>query len=228
MSSKFVTGDPVRVTNPNLQEFDRVGVVTGYAEIACEPASQVQLDGIDFSVPFKQSSLTLADPDVHTVLDQMDAESALPQADLPPHLTQFEKNKRTIQDAINEAHENHQRLARGGYIPPHRDITEQEIDGDYVRGGVDRQAPLADWEVELLNGVEVLNAPDPDPVHHPSHYTSHASGVECIQITRHMGFNLGNAFKYIWRADLKGAAIQDLEKAIFYIQDEIAKRKAAQ
>ena len=49
--------------------------MTGYAEIACEPASQVQLDGIDFSVPFKQSSLTLADPDVHTVLDQMDAES---------------------------------------------------------------------------------------------------------------------------------------------------------
>lgn len=76
MSSKFVTGDHVRVTNPQLQEFDRTGVVAGYAEIACEPASQVQLDGIDFSVPFKQSSLTLADPDVHTVLDQMDAESA--------------------------------------------------------------------------------------------------------------------------------------------------------
>ncbi len=64
-----------------------------------------------------------------------------------------------------------------------------------------------------------------DPVNHPSHYTSHPSGVECLTVTRHMGFNLGNAMKYIWRADLKGSAIQDLEKAAFYIADEIAKRK---
>ena len=64
-----------------------------------------------------------------------------------------------------------------------------------------------------------------DPVNHPKHYTSHPSGVECIQITRHMGFNLGNAMKYIWRADLKHNAIEDLEKAVFYLKDEIEKRK---
>lgn len=63
-----------------------------------------------------------------------------------------------------------------------------------------------------------------DPVNHPPHYTAHPSGVECIQVTEHMGFNLGNAVKYIWRADLKGAAIQDLEKARWYIEREIAKR----
>jgi len=63
-----------------------------------------------------------------------------------------------------------------------------------------------------------------DPVRHPQHYTSHPSGVECLDIVRHMGFNLGNAIKYIWRADLKGAAIQDLEKARFYIDDEIRRR----
>lgn len=40
-----------------------------------------------------------------------------------------------------------------------------------------------------------------------------------------MGFNLGNAMKYIWRADLKNG-IEDLEKAAWYIEDEIAKRKA--
>ena len=68
----------------------------------------------------------------------------------------------------------------------------------------------------------------PDPVNHPPHYTNHPSGVECIQITRHMGFNLGNAVKYIWRADLKGNALEDLRKAQFYIADEIAKREAAQ
>jgi len=65
----------------------------------------------------------------------------------------------------------------------------------------------------------------PDVVNHPEHYTSHPSGVECIQVTRHMGFNLGNVFKYVWRADLKGKAIEDLEKAQFYLADEIQRRK---
>lgn len=60
-----------------------------------------------------------------------------------------------------------------------------------------------------------------DLVNHPPHYTSHPSGIEAIQVTRHMNFNLGNAIKYIWRAGQKGDAIQDLEKAMFYIADEI-------
>jgi hypothetical protein len=60
-----------------------------------------------------------------------------------------------------------------------------------------------------------------DNVNHPRHYTKHPSGVECIQITEHMGFNLGNAMKYIWRADLKGNQIEDLEKALWYINREI-------
>lgn len=65
-----------------------------------------------------------------------------------------------------------------------------------------------------------------DPVNHPAHYTEHPSGIECIQITEHMGFNLGNAVKYIWRADLKGSAIEDLEKARWYIDRELTKRDA--
>lgn len=61
-----------------------------------------------------------------------------------------------------------------------------------------------------------------DPVNHPFHYTSHPSGVECIEITQYMSFCLGNALKYIWRADLKHeSSKQDLEKAIFYITREI-------
>lgn len=62
-----------------------------------------------------------------------------------------------------------------------------------------------------------------DQVNHPLHYTTDPSGVECIQITRHRNFNIGNAFKYLWRAGLKDEqkTIQDLEKAIFYIKDEI-------
>lgn len=72
-----------------------------------------------------------------------------------------------------------------------------------------------------------LATPAHDPVNHPKHYTDHPSGIECIQITEHMGFNLGNAIKYVWRADLKGSSIQDLRKAIWYIEREIQKRERA-
>lgn len=64
-----------------------------------------------------------------------------------------------------------------------------------------------------------------DMVNHPPHYTSHPSGIECIQITEHMGFNLGNALKYIWRADEKGQALEDLKKASWYLAREISKRE---
>lgn len=70
-----------------------------------------------------------------------------------------------------------------------------------------------------------------DMVNHPPHYTNgpiHSicgEPIECIDITREMGFDLGNATKYIWRCDLKKDAIEDLEKALWYIQDEITRRK---
>jgi len=66
----------------------------------------------------------------------------------------------------------------------------------------------------------------PDPVNHPAHYLTHRSGVECITITEHLNFCLGNAIKYIWRADSKGDAINDLSKAIWYLEREITRRKA--
>lgn len=65
----------------------------------------------------------------------------------------------------------------------------------------------------------------PDLVNHPPHYTSHPSGVECITVVEHMVFNLGTAIAYIWRADLKGNAIEDLEKAVWYVQRELERRR---
>lgn len=65
-----------------------------------------------------------------------------------------------------------------------------------------------------------------DMVNHPPHYTDHPSGVECIDITEHMNFCLGNAIKYIWRADLKADAVEDLEKARWYLDREIERRRA--
>lgn len=63
-----------------------------------------------------------------------------------------------------------------------------------------------------------------DKINHPSHYTSHPSGVECIEITEGFSFNIGNAIKYLWRADEKGAPIDDLQKAQWYLTREITRR----
>jgi predicted S18 family serine protease len=99
--------------------------------------------------------------------------------------------------------------------------------------GVTVEVEGVEWKLQASekNNAEVMakpkkSKPKADMVNHPPHYTSHPSGVECIQITEHMGFNLGNALKYIWRADLKGSAVEDLEKAIFYINRELEKRKS--
>ena len=69
---------------------------------------------------------------------------------------------------------------------------------------------------------------DYDPVNKPEHYNVHPSGVECIQITEHMGFCLGNVVKYVWRADLKNDAIEDLKKAKWYLERELAKRESGE
>jgi hypothetical protein len=68
-------------------------------------------------------------------------------------------------------------------------------------------------------------------VENPPHYnnggakcSSCEKTVECIDVTRHMSFNLGNAIKYIWRCELKGNKREDLEKAIWYLKDELKKQ----
>jgi hypothetical protein len=77
---------------------------------------------------------------------------------------------------------------------------------------------IKEW-VDIKEDEEIV-----DIVNQPPHYTEHPSGIECIQVTEHMGFNLGNAIKYIWRCDLKKDAIEDLKKAKWYIDREIDRR----
>lgn len=71
-----------------------------------------------------------------------------------------------------------------------------------------------------------------DPVNHPKHYQSNgaicpkcSAEIECIDVTRHMNFNLGNAVKYLWRWQEKGG-LEDLKKARWYLEDEIKQREA--
>ncbi|MGB4101029.1 MAG: DUF3310 domain-containing protein [Alphaproteobacteria bacterium] len=65
---------------------------------------------------------------------------------------------------------------------------------------------------------------EPEHVNHPKHYNAHPSGVECITIAEHMNFCLGNAMKYLWRADHKNG-LEDLKKAAWYINREIELRE---
>jgi hypothetical protein len=73
--------------------------------------------------------------------------------------------------------------------------------------------------------------PNDDNVNHPLHYNSSKAEcpgcerrIECIDITRHMNFNIGNAFKYLWRFEHKGGN-EDLKKALWYITNELEKKR---
>lgn len=74
-----------------------------------------------------------------------------------------------------------------------------------------------------------------DSVNHPKHYTSHPSGIECIEITKFYDFCIGNVIKYLWRAGLKSEEgmsdaekeLEDLEKARWYLDKEIEMKKKA-
>lgn len=97
-----------------------------------------------------------------------------------------------------------------------------------------KSKPKDDWKgFHPSESDNVNNSDEQDNVNHPAHYTSHPSGIECIEITRHYCFSIGNAIKYLWRAGLKKDAsledkqkeIEDLEKSIWYINDRIKQLK---
>lgn len=115
---------------------------------------------------------------------------------------------------------------------------EQKELQDLIELGVDITRPLEeqskqaqqawrDYNMSKGGNVTYVEAEKFDPVANPKHYVTDPSGIECIQITRHRNFNIGNAIKYLWRAGLKAsdATEQDLRKAIFYIEDEIGRMK---
>ena len=57
-----------------------------------------------------------------------------------------------------------------------------------------------------------------DLVNHPPHYESR-SGVECIDVVRHLPFSLGNCVKYVWRYNEKWNPKEDLDKSLWYLED---------
>ena len=84
------------------------------------------------------------------------------------------------------------------------------------------QAELAREHQESQGSEQSNKGQEGSSVNHPKHYNSHPSGVECIDIIEHMPFNIGNAVKYVWRADHKHACPEeDLRKAIWYLNREL-------
>lgn len=75
---------------------------------------------------------------------------------------------------------------------------------------------------EVLQGIHgTMELRFENVVDHPSHYTSHPSGIEAITICEQHNFNIDNALKYLWRAGLKGDAVEDMKKARWYLDREI-------
>lgn len=82
---------------------------------------------------------------------------------------------------------------------------------------------LADWIAANPEKKEDAEVPQFDPITKPKHYNSHPSGIECIEITQHHDFCIGNSIKYLWRQGLKDGenSVTDLKKAVWYIERKI-------
>ena len=103
----------------------------------------------------------------------------------------------------------------------------------------EKKSAISEMETAMCNAMQLLKCfidrkdkeQKTDSVNHPAHYTwlKDLCGIEVIDITRHMNFCCGNALKYIIRAGHKKDAsltdtdkqIEDLNKAMWYIKDEI-------
>ena len=84
-------------------------------------------------------------------------------------------------------------------------------------------------ESEVAREPQDTTTITPDLVNHPPHYRGPA-GIECIQVTEHMNFCLGNTVKYVWRVAFGGKDddLEDLKKARWYLDREITHREEVQ
>lgn len=109
-----------------------------------------------------------------------------------------------------DAMDNLQRCAMGGML------TAAEFAAMQAGEHLDR------W----LEDIQAMLKGDDGKVHHPEHYNSHPSGVECIDVIEHLPHNVGAAVKYLWRCDHKHPNPDaDLRKAAWFILREIVRRK---
>lgn len=97
------------------------------------------------------------------------------------------------------------------------------------KGWREMREALAEEGFRLLTSkptTAVPARPEPNTVDHPRHYNT--GKIEAITVIEDwaLNFNMGNAVKYLARADHKGNAVEDLKKAVWYLQRELARRGA--
>ena len=104
---------------------------------------------------------------------------------------------------------------------PPSPLTMPEDGEGYVYRWINTNALSEDAKDALAS--KLATGPAPDPVNHPYHYK--VGGIETIDFieAKELNYNMGNAVKYISRAEHKGDKKQDLEKAIWYLNREIGK-----
>lgn len=86
-----------------------------------------------------------------------------------------------------------------------------------ITDGVPQSIPEFDDAVKYAKAT--MSSTD-DAVNHPKHYASGLDvATECIMFTRWLNFDMGNAFKYVWRAGNKESFTQDIRKAMWYLDD---------
>ena len=122
-------------------------------------------------------------------------------------------------------------LTKGRERKPVKTLHVPEARDGYVYSWVNTNALSEDAKDALASQLSdtgnpeaiTMVEPQPDPVNHPAHYK--VGGIETIDFieAKQLGYHLGNAVKYITRADHKGNRKQDLEKAKWYIDREIAR-----
>lgn len=81
-------------------------------------------------------------------------------------------------------------------------------------------------EKRTLSRLELFGD-DYEAVEHPPHYGGEENPYEAIKVVEawDLGFCLGNAIKYICRAGKKGSYLEDLRKAVWYLQREIERHE---
>lgn len=139
--------------------------------------------------------------------------------------------------SLKSAQEEHDRRwaaynAGTGPRPGPRHDTPRDVDGRPMHGYMAANEEITARDIERTNRImdrigKAQEQRKASNVEHPPHYTWHPSGVEAIAIIEEFPHNLAAAMGYIWRADHKGRFREDIEKAIWHLRRELARREKA-
>lgn len=115
-------------------------------------------------------------------------------------------------------------LRRQSHAPPAKPVSDSVAKAVASSASVSKTSD--EWH--RISTTAPVTPAVPEAVNHPKHYNEHPKGIECIDVVEDMPFNTGNAIKYLWRCDHKGKDVEDLKKALWYVQREIDRRNGAQ